>query len=201
MASWTTRRRRKFSQDGNEDSWQSGVYQMDPLYGDIDGTLGVMCDLTGVSRRAESRELRTNVVTIREKEYASISAETRTREDDIQLYNAKADYACYLLQDERASEALAIMEGCLQQYQSWGSEQEFPFEYAKYYNHAGIALMQLGRTSEGVDGEGSVGITTGLKSCGPSRNISGGGAILPLHEPRGLDSEWHYIRGADGSRY
>jgi hypothetical protein len=125
--------------------------ETDPVYGDIDGTLGVMADMTGISRRGDSIYLRNNVARIREREYASIPPDKRTIEDTIRLYNAKADYALLLLLDEKAEEAIAVMEDCQRQYTQWGSEDQFPFEFAKYYNHSGLAFMQLGETARGVE--------------------------------------------------
>ncbi|KAI1778940.1 hypothetical protein F4818DRAFT_437743 [Hypoxylon cercidicola] len=67
----------------------------------------------------------------------------------IRFYNSKSSLAVFVLQEEKAEEAIALMEECLKAYKSWGSEDQFPFEYSKYYNTT-VAFMQLGCFEEAL---------------------------------------------------
>lgn len=128
---------------------QLNFEDMDPIYGDINGTLGTMLDMIGVTRRAESKRLKQHVIKVRERERASTPSERRTREDEIRLYNAYASAIFYQL-DEDAAGVIQTMKECHEHYSLWGTEEEYPFEYAKYYNHTGLAYMHLGDTEKGI---------------------------------------------------
>ncbi|KAI0965360.1 hypothetical protein F4678DRAFT_485319 [Xylaria arbuscula] len=127
---------------------------MDPLYGDINSTLASMYDLIGVSRRKESSQLRASAFEIRAKEWAAIPSLSRTTDDHIRFIASKSSMAGHLLHADDAAkseESLALMEVCLEAYKLWGTEQEVPFEYAKYYLGTAVALAQLGRIREGIE--------------------------------------------------
>ncbi|KAI0855114.1 hypothetical protein F4860DRAFT_521970 [Xylaria cubensis] len=127
---------------------------MDPLYGDINSTLSSIYDFIGVSRRKESSQLRASAFEIRAKEWASIPDLSRTTKDHNRFIASKSSLAIHLLHADdpaKAQEALDLSEVCLQAYKIWGSEQQIPFEYAKYYHITATALAQLGRIREGLE--------------------------------------------------
>ncbi|XXH02355.1 hypothetical protein Hte_008730 [Hypoxylon texense] len=47
-------------------------------------------------------------------------------------------------------DSMVLMEECLKAYKGWGSEDQFPFEYSKYYNNTAATFMQLGRFEEAL---------------------------------------------------
>lgn len=128
-----------------------GSTDTNPVIGDIDSTLSYFADTIGISRRKDSIRWRESAVKARETEYASIPPESRTINDHIRFYNSKTSLACCYLQDEKAEEGITLMEECLEAYRSWGTEEQYPFEYSKYYNYIAMAFMQLGRTAKGVE--------------------------------------------------
>lgn len=59
----------------------------------------------------------------------------------IRLENPHANLACTYIQGENFEEAAKLMGLCLEQYKSWGTEEELPEEYMKYYHHYSFGLM------------------------------------------------------------
>jgi len=119
------------------------------LFNDIDDILGVICDHSGALCRSEALRRRLRAVKIRSKIFASTPPAKTTLQDKLNLYNAHANLACTYNHDENFDEANRIMEDCLEQYRSWGTEDELPFEYSKYYHHSAIAVMAQGRVRWG----------------------------------------------------
>lgn len=129
---------------------QEGLPEDDVLFSDIDDVLGVIRDRSGALYRKDALRRRLRAVDIREKIFAAIPPARVTLQDKIRLYNAHANLACTHIHNENFDEAGRIMEGCLKQYQSWGTEDEFPFEYSKYYHHSSFAIMAQGRIQEAL---------------------------------------------------
>ena len=116
------------SNDGNE-----------LLRADIHTTVALLYDNTVVIDRAEALERRKKCLDIRQayaKQASSISGE-----DQILLYNPWMDYVLSLMQYNNYQEAEPILKTCLAKYQSWGLEEEIPFEYAKYHHWIGMVQM------------------------------------------------------------
>ena len=125
------------SNDGNE-----------LLKADIHTTIALLYDDTGVIDRAEALERRKKCLDIRQA-YAK-KASSVSREDEILLYNAWMDYVLSLMQYNKYQEAEPILKTCLAKYQSWGSEEDIPFEYAKYYHWMGMVQMYRGNFEQAI---------------------------------------------------
>jgi hypothetical protein len=120
------------------------------LFSDIDDILGVICDRSGALYRDEGLRRRLRAVAIREKVFATIPPDQVTLQDKIRLYNAHANLACTHIHNENFDEADRLMEECLKQYLTWGTEDDLPFEYSKYYHHSGVAILAKGRVKEAL---------------------------------------------------
>ena len=118
------------------------------LRADIHTTVALLYDDTGIINRAEALERRKKCVDIRQA-YAK-QASSISREDEILLYNAWMDYVLSLMQYNKYQEAERILKTCLAKYQSWGSETEIPFEYAKYHHWMGMVEMYKGNFEQAV---------------------------------------------------
>ena len=121
------------------------------LLSDIYLVTGIIADCVGVSRRQESLDHREELLRMREKELKTIEAHKVTVEDEIRWGNAKGDLACAYMQRSRYSEAKEIMTELLKYYQKWGREDDYPYEYSKYYLYLGYILMAEGKPEEALD--------------------------------------------------
>lgn len=126
------------------------VKREDPRRGDIEAKLGILMSFNGVSDRRETLEHRKQAWEIRHKEFEGKSANEITRNDEIRLYNVKCDLAWTHLHERNFAEALPIMEECYTKYQSWDTEEEIPFEYAKYYALTSVIFMGQGKPDVAV---------------------------------------------------
>ena len=115
---------------------------------DINTTISLMYDNTGISARAEGLGRRELVLDIRKKHTENSSQVSHN--DEILLYNAWMDYVISLLQYNRYDEAEPILKNCLEKYREWGSPKEVPFEYAKYYHKMAFVRMYQGRYEEAL---------------------------------------------------
>ena len=124
--------------------------KLDPnseLRADIHCISGLLRNTMGCREREESlrhlelaRNIRQHIFT--ENPY--------DRNNDVLLQNAATDYGILLLNKYDFTAAEAIFEGCLMQYRVWGSEEEIPFEYSKYYYNTGIVRMWQERMDEAI---------------------------------------------------
>ena len=114
----------------------------------IDTTMALMSDNTGISTRAEGLERRREVLDIRQKHLKTPSLAPQN--DEILLYNAWMDYSISLLQYNRYKEAKPIIESCFERYKAWGTQDELPFEYAKYHHWIAIVYMYEGNFGEAI---------------------------------------------------
>lgn len=123
----------------------------DHLMSDIDLLIGVVDDMTGISRRTDSLYRHKRALEIRKTYHSKIQKDRLRVEDHIRLWNAHADLGCTYLGDERCGEAEKIFEDCLAEYKKWGSEDDFPYEYGKYYYYMGFVRTMQGRHTEAID--------------------------------------------------
>jgi tetratricopeptide (TPR) repeat protein len=124
--------------------------EFEELISDIYLVTGIVADCVGVSQRKQSLEHRHELLRLRNKELDRIPVSQRTVDDEIRWGNAKGDLACAFMQRDRYADAKAIMEELLPYYQKWGSEDEYPFEYSKYYHHSAFILMVEGAPDEAL---------------------------------------------------
>ncbi|KAL2819508.1 hypothetical protein BJX63DRAFT_11883 [Aspergillus granulosus] len=107
---------------------------VDEMKTDIWVILGILHSYNGISQREKEMALRRRALVFRERLYLGIPVGSLPEEKEIRLYNARADVAFGLLQEEDYVTAQEIMNTCLLQYQKWGTEEDKPFEYSKYYH-------------------------------------------------------------------
>jgi tetratricopeptide (TPR) repeat protein len=112
----------------------------DQLRIDINIGTALLIQYFGISHRAESKLRFGKILEIRRKLSA---AAAMTKDDDITLCNASADYANALLQFNNYEEAEPIYQECHEKYQQWGTEDDIDlsFEYAKFNHHMGLCRM------------------------------------------------------------
>ena len=115
---------------------------------DIHAMIGIMYDDLGIDKRREAFWRREKALEIRKRTFEE--AKTKTRKDEILVYNSEMEYAISLLHYHRYAEAEPIIERCLVKFKEWGSEEEIPFEYAKYYNKIALVRMYQGRLDEAI---------------------------------------------------
>jgi tetratricopeptide (TPR) repeat protein len=115
----------------------------------------------GISHRAEVLGRVEKAVQRREELQRDCPQGEYTRNHAILLNNALAEYGCALLQYNKHKEAEAMFNRCLVKYQEWGTQNEFPFEYAKYYHHIAFCKMYQGKFDEAIASmEKSIQLTT-----------------------------------------
>lgn len=115
---------------------------------DIHAMIGIMYDNTGIEQRKEAFTRRKVALDIRRKIFED--AETPRRHDEMLLYNSWMEYAISLLHYHRYEEAEPIIEKCLAKFREWDTEENIPFEYAKYYNKIALVRMYQGRFEEAI---------------------------------------------------
>lgn len=109
----------------------------------IHAMIAIMYDDVGISKREEALNRRKTALSIR-KDVFERSA-NRKRKDEILVYNSWMEYAISLLHYHRYTEAEPIINKCYAKFQEWGTEDDIPFEYAKYYNKIALVRMYQGR--------------------------------------------------------
>lgn len=118
------------------------------LRGNILTVRGLCTDTLGISKRAEGLEVRQRALQVRKKVFDDIHRSNITPNDEILLYNAETDLACSLQNFNRLEEVADICRKCYLKYRSWGTEEQYPYEYAKFYNHMAYVLRERGDTQE-----------------------------------------------------
>ena len=121
------------------------------LRGDISIVLGLLTDIVGISERLEGLELRKQAVQVREDCFSQIPPAEVSTEDEILLHNSYTDLACSYQQLNRFDEVEHFSEKCLEKYKSWGSEDEYPYEYAKYFHHMAFVHIFRKQTAKAVE--------------------------------------------------
>ena len=150
---------------------ERGVREVDPLRGDILGNLGILSGFAGVSQRREGMERRLKALKIRKEVYDGIPDKKITQDDRARLYIAESDVAYGYLQEEEFDKVEEIMERCLTQYKTWGSEDEIPYEYAKYYYLISFVRASQGSIEDAVR-ESRRGVELVTKSAGAEHSVT-----------------------------
>ncbi|KAH6716153.1 P-loop containing nucleoside triphosphate hydrolase protein [Leptodontidium sp. MPI-SDFR-AT-0119] len=96
-------------------------------------------DMAILHRRTEAMRIRTLI------HEADLS-----RESDVLLTNSRNDYGLSLLGSYHFDEAGRIFEACYERYCCWGSEEQIPFEYAKYYTNIARVKMWQGNFQDAI---------------------------------------------------
>jgi tetratricopeptide (TPR) repeat protein len=108
---------------------------------------GLLRNTMGCQQRDESLWRLKLALNIRQHAYDTYEY-SRTR--DVLLQNAATDYGILLLNKYDFVGAEAIFERCLERYRAWGTEEEIPFEYSKYYYNMRIVRMWQERVDESI---------------------------------------------------
>lgn len=127
--------------------------QVQSVLSDILLVTGILADCIGVSRREDSLQHRLKLLQLREEELQTKRASAQaTVDDEIRWGNAKGDLACAYLQRNDFHKTREIMEELFEcYYKRWGTEDEYPYEYSKYYHHLGFVLMAEGKPQEALN--------------------------------------------------
>lgn len=111
------------------------------LRADIHITTNLLIQYFGISHRAESRDRLRKILEFRLNTAAKAQPGTLTKEDEILLNNASADYANALLQFNNYKEAEPIYQECYAKLLEWGAEEDNAFDCAKLNHHMAYCLM------------------------------------------------------------
>jgi tetratricopeptide (TPR) repeat protein len=120
----------------------------DGMRANIHTIVALMYDNTGISSRAEGERRRREALKLRS--YRAEQSSQVSINDETLLYNARMDYVISLLQYNRYKDAEPIINQCLTKYREWGSEDEFPYEYAKYYHKMSLVRIYQGDYTEAI---------------------------------------------------
>ncbi|KAM0723449.1 hypothetical protein Q7P37_000435 [Cladosporium fusiforme] len=115
----------------------------------IHAMIAIMYDDVGIVKRQEAMDRRQMALEIRKEIFEN--SPTKSRNDEILLYNSWMEYAISLLHYHRYMEAEPIIDKCLAKFREWDPEDKIPFEYAKYYNKIALVRMYQGRFDEAID--------------------------------------------------
>lgn len=122
-----------------------------PLRGDALTVIGLCTDVMGVDKRLEGLEVREKCLEVRQRCYDMIPPGEVTVADRIRLYNSYMDLVCSQQQFNDFDKIERNAEKCFVQYQSWGDENKFPYEHAKYYNQMAYVFLYEGKTAKAVE--------------------------------------------------
>lgn len=106
----------------------------DLLKANIDIIVAILIQKHGFTQIPESLDRIKRALHTRTVYQETTPAEKYTKTDEVLLYNARSDYGYALLQYNNFKEAEPIFTECLAKYKEWGSEEEIPYEYSKYYH-------------------------------------------------------------------
>lgn len=135
----------KLAEEVLDRGWPQGQQAM---RANIHAIIAIMYDNIGITQRQEAYSRRKTALDIR-RSIVNATATPR-RQDEILLYNSEMEFAISLLHYHRFTEAEPRIQKCLSKYREWGTEQEYPFEYAKYYNKIAIVRLYQGRFAEAI---------------------------------------------------
>lgn len=150
---------------------ERGVDDIDPLRGDILGNLGILSGFAGVSQRKKGMEHRLEALKIRKEVYDDIPEKKITQDERIRLYIAESDVAFGYLQEEKFEKVEEIMERCLTQYKTWDTEDNIPYEYAKYYYTMSLVRASQGSIRQALDFSRR-GVELVTKSAGEEHSVT-----------------------------
>lgn len=122
------------------------------LRADILAIMGMCCDRLGPAVFKQALVMRTEARRIRQ---AITDREIEEDEEvspisDRLLYNSLNDQGIAEMQLNHFRQAELLFSECLHKYETWGSEEDFPFEYAKYYHNMGLVRMCQGCFADAV---------------------------------------------------
>ena len=117
------------------------------LRADIHSIMGEFYCGRGAKWRDESVAEHRQALEIRQKAYDS---NPEDKDVDMLLRNAMNDLACCHLTQNKFEEASIAFKICFEQYKQWGTEDEIPFEYQKYYCNYGHVETWRGNYKEGI---------------------------------------------------
>ena len=121
-----------------------------PLRGDALTVIGLCTDVMSLDNRIEALEVREKCLDVRQRCYDTIPSGQITVHDRIRLYNSYTDLLGSLQHFNDFERIEQIAEKCHLRYKSWGDENEFPYEYAKYYNHMAYVFLYKGKGAKAV---------------------------------------------------
>lgn len=128
-----------------------GYPRVSRLMADSLAIVGLCSDFMALSKRQEGLETRKQCVEIREGCFAEIPKDDVTMEDKIWLHNSYTDLVCSQQQINDFEGARKNLELCYPQYQEWGSEDEIPYEYSKYFNQMAYVLLYENDSAKAVE--------------------------------------------------
>jgi tetratricopeptide (TPR) repeat protein len=105
-------------------------------------------DNIGISKKREGLMKREKALEIRQWIVDHIKPVSRT--DEILLYNAMSDLAESHLHNYDHSKASALIQQCRDKYEEWGTEEEYPFEFSKYYHNMAAVMVLQRRFDEAI---------------------------------------------------
>jgi hypothetical protein len=117
------------------------------LRADIYSIMGEFYDNMGSVHRDESVNRHTAALVIRQKIY---DANPEDKNSDVLLRNATSDLGTCFLNKNMFEKAAQSFEHCYERYKVWGTEEQIPFEYSKYYLNMGLVLAWRGRYDDAV---------------------------------------------------
>ena len=123
--------------------------QSKALLSDAYSLTGIICDIIGVSKREDSIRNRRACLMLRQETHATLS--TITIDDEIRLETAWSDLGCSYMQLGEYEKAGKIFDKMFEATQRWGPEEDYLFEYAKYYHHCAFARMAQGKPDIAID--------------------------------------------------
>ncbi|ORY58056.1 uncharacterized protein BCR38DRAFT_447870 [Pseudomassariella vexata] len=135
------------------------------LRAEINVTINLLLQYFGISHRKESKERLGRILEYRQKIMDKKAPEDITREDQILLIDAKADYANGLLQFNDYKAAEPIYQDCYKRYLELGAESEpkSSFALAKLNHHMAYCKMYRREFAEATKlAEKAVGIIDAL---------------------------------------
>ncbi|KAK5657512.1 hypothetical protein OQA88_3084 [Cercophora sp. LCS_1] len=148
-------------------------YDEGRLRADISCMMSFLIDILGPSRWSESLARRQNVLDIR-KALMIASGETDNPEDvsvdpesEHLYYNAANDLGLSYLQCFEFDKAEELFVKCFERYKQWGSVDDVPFEYGKYYHNMSIVRAYQGAHESAIN-MAQIGSEIKLKTDGNS---------------------------------
>lgn len=136
---------------------QLGADAHDDLRAQIFSTHAMILDQVGISNRTKAAEKRQKAMAIRKRMY---DAELRQHAQDpahvidhtteLLYYNQVNDRGITILQSNNFTEAGRLFEECYIKYQEWGTEDQIPFEFGKYYHNMSFVFVYKGEYSKAL---------------------------------------------------
>ena len=116
---------------------------------DINSTLGIVCTSIGVTRRTEGLERCTSALELRKRIESSYAPDVPLAVE-IETVCAMADLARAHLEDEQFDQTEEIMKQCYPFYQKWGTEDQEPWHWSRWYQHMAYVKTARGDHIEAV---------------------------------------------------